>query len=270
MNNQLQIFKNEEFGEIRMVEVNGKPYAVGVDIARALEYSNPSKAVIQHCKGITKLGIPSEGGIQETNVIPEGDIYRLIIKAADQSKNLNIKAKAERFESWIFDEVLPTIRKHGAYMTPEKIEEVLMNPDTIIQLATALKKEQQRRLQAEKQIEEQRPKVLFADAVSTSKTSILVGELAKLLRQNGIDIGQNRLFRWLRANGYLGKSGENYNLPTQYAMDLGLFEIKKTVINNPDGSQRVTRTPKVTGKGQIYFINKFLSMNIKNKHKKEA
>ena len=258
MNNQLQIFTNEEFGEIRMVEVNGKPYAVGVDIARALEYSSPSKAVIQHCKGITKLGIPSEGGIQETNVIPEGDIYRLIIKAADQSKNLNIKAKAERFESWIFDEVLPTIRKHGAYMTPEKIEEVLMNPDTIIQLATTLKEEQQKRIQAERQLEEQKPKVIFADAVSTSRTSILVGELAKIMRQNGIDTGQNRLFQWLRDNGYLIKrKGTDYNMPTQYSMDLGLFEVKETVITHADGHTSISKTPKVTGKGQIYFINKF-------------
>ncbi len=258
MNNQLQIFTNEEFGEIRMVEVNGKPYAVGVDIARALEYSNPSKAVIQHCKGITKLGIPSEGGIQETNVIPEGDIYRLIIKAADQSKNLNIKAKAERFESWIFDEVLPTIRKHGAYMTPEKIEEVLMNPDTIIQLATALKEEQQRRLEAERQIEEQKPKVLFAEAWEVSEHSILVGEMAKLLARNGFEnMGQNRLFKWLRANGYLHKSGQQYNLPTQKSIELGIIEVKTRTITNPDGSVRVTKTPKITVKGQIYFLEKF-------------
>jgi len=261
MDNQLQIFKNEEFGEIRIVEVNGKPYAVGVDIARVLEYSNPSKAVIQHCKGITKLGIPSEGGIQETNVIPEGDIYRLIVKAADQSKNPRIKAKAERFERWIFDEVLPSIRKHGAYLTLEKIEEVLMNPDTIIQLATQLKEERQKRLEAEKQIEEQKPKVLFANAVMASKTSILVGELAKILRQNGIDIGQNRLFKWLRDNGYLIKrSGTDYNMPTQYSMDLGLFEVKETTITHSDGHISISKTPKVTGKGQLYFINKFKEM----------
>jgi anti-repressor protein len=261
MNNQLQIFKNNEFGEIRMIEVDGRPYAVGVDIARALEYSNPSKAVIQHCKGITKLGIPSEGGIQETNVIPEGDIYRLIVKAADQSKNPKIKAKAERFERWIFDEVLPSIRKHGAYMTDEVIEKVLTDPDTIIKLATQLKEERQKRLEAEKQIEEQKPKVLFANAVMASKTSILVGELAKILRQNGIDIGQNRLFKWLRDNGYLIKrSGTDYNMPTQYSMDLGLFEVKETTITHSDGHISISKTPKVTGKGQLYFINKFKEM----------
>ena len=252
MNKQLQIFKNEEFGEIRALEIEGEPWLVGRDVAKTLGYRDTSDALKKHVDVDDKMTLQiadSLGRLQDTYIINESGFYSLVLSSKLPT--------AKKFKRWVTHEVLPSIRKHGAYMTPEKIEEVLMNPDTIIQLATALKKEQQRRLQAEKQIEEQRPKVLFADAVSTSKTSILVGELAKLLRQNGIDIGQNRLFRWLRANGYLGKSGENYNLPTQYAMDLGLFEIKKTVINNPDGSQRVTRTPKVTGKGQIYFVNKF-------------
>lgn len=124
MKNQLQIFDNKEFGQVRMVEVDGKPYAVGVDVARALEYANASKAVIDHCKGITKLGIPSEGGIQETNLIPEGDIYRLITKAADQSKNLEIKAKAEKFEKWIFDEVIPELRRTGSYTVPNSLQAI--------------------------------------------------------------------------------------------------------------------------------------------------
>ena len=143
-------------------------------------------------------------------------------------------------------------------MTPQKIEEMLLNPDTIIQLATTLKQEQQARQRAEKQIEEQKPKVLFADAVTASHTSILVGELAKLLRQNGIDTGQNRLFEWLRNNGYLiRRKGTDYNMPTQYSMDLGLFEVKETSITHSDGHVSVSKTPKVTGKGQVYFINKF-------------
>ena len=169
------------------------------------------------------------------------------------------RKQGKQFKRWITHEVIPSIRKHGAYMTPETIEKVLSDPDTIIKLATTLKEERQKRLEAEKIIEQQKPKVLFAEAVETSESSVLVGELAKILRQNGIDIGRNRLFRWLRENGYLCKQrGENYNLPTQYSMNLGLFEIKKRIINNPDGSVRVTRTPKVTGKGQIYFVNKFL------------
>jgi prophage antirepressor-like protein len=137
--NELQIFKNKEFGDIRVIEIDGKPYAVGVDVARALDYASPSKAVIDHCKGITKLGIPSGGGIQETNVVPEGDIYRLVIKAADQSRNADIRAKAERFERWIFDEVLPSIRKVGMYATPETAKKLLENPDFLIEALTELK-----------------------------------------------------------------------------------------------------------------------------------
>ena len=138
---ELQVFSNQEFGDVRAVEVDGKPYVVGVDVARALDYANPSKAVIDHCKGISKLGIPSAGGIQEINVIPEGDIYRLIVKAADQSRNPDIKVRAERFERWVFDDVLPTIRRHGAYVTPTKLEELMNDPDAWIKVLTALKDE---------------------------------------------------------------------------------------------------------------------------------
>ncbi|MGG1249881.1 phage antirepressor KilAC domain-containing protein [Brevibacillus agri] len=259
---KLEIFNHPLFGDIRMVEVNGKPHFVGVDVARSLEYANPSKAVIDHCKGVSKLGIPSHGGLQETNVIPEGDVYRLIVKAADQSRNPEIKAKADQFERWIFDEVLPTVRKHGAYLTPEKLEEVLLNPDTLIRLATDLKTEREARIAAQKQIEADKPKVIFAEAVTTSKTSILVGELAKILKQNGIQIGQNRLFQWLRENGYLIKrKGTDYNMPTQKSMEMGLFEIKETSVTHSDGHITISKTPKVTGKGQVYFINKFKDGN---------
>jgi anti-repressor protein len=255
--NNIQIFRHELFGNIRFVEIDGRPYAVGVDVARALEYANPSKAVIDHCKGISKLGIPSHGGNQETNVIQHGDIYRLIVKAADQSKNIEIKQKAEKFERWIFDDVIPSISKHGAYMTSETIEKTLNDPDFIIRLATTLKEEQEERKRLQERMEKDRPKVIFAEALETSNSSILIGELAKLLKQNGIDVGQNRLFERLRFEGYLGRKGEYYNIPTQKSMELKLFEIKTRTINNPDGSVRVTKTTKVTGKGQIYFINKF-------------
>lgn len=256
--NQPQVFNHELFGEVRIVQVNEKTYFVGIDVARVLEYANPSKAVLDHCKGVSKLGIPSTGGVQETNVIPEGDVYRLIYKAADQSRNPTIKEKAENFEKWLFDEVLPTIRKHGTYMTSAKIEEVLLDPDTIIKIATALKQERSERQKLEIKMLADAPKVLFADSVSTSKTSILVGELAKILKQNGVDIGQNRLFGWLRDNGYLiRRQGTDYNMPTQRSMELELFEIKETTITHSDGHITVNKTPKVTGKGQIYFINKF-------------
>lgn len=143
-------------------------------------------------------------------------------------------------------------------MTPEKIKETLLNPDTIIKLATQLKQEQEQRKQLQTENDRMKPKALFADAVSTSNTSILIGQLAKILKQNGVDTGQNRLFAWMRANGYLGKRGDSYNKPTQKSMELGLMEVKERTVNNPDGSIRVTITTKVTGKGQQYFINKRL------------
>ena len=258
MKTSIQIFKNSRFGEVRVAEIDGKTYFVGSDVAKSLGYQNTSKALSDHCKGITKRYIPTNGGMQEMNVIPEGDIYRLAAKSELPG--------AEEFESWIFDEVLPSIRKHGGYLTPQAIEEALLNPDTLIQLATNLKEEQQKRFEAEqRQLELQavneamKPKVLFADAVATSDRSVLVSELAKILKQNGVDIGQNRLFIWLREHGYLCSKGEYYNQPTQKAMQLGLFEIKKTSITKPDGSVLVTCTTKVTGKGQIYFVNKLLT-----------
>lgn len=183
--------------------------------------------------------------------IPENIFYRLAMKAKNEA--------AEKFQAKIADEVIPSIRKHGAYMTPEKIEDVLLNPDTIIQLAQNLKAEQEKRRALESKVEADKPKVLFADAVATAHTSILIGELAKLLKQNGVDIGQNRLFEWLRQNGYLiRRQGSDYNMPTQRAMDLGLFEIKETTITHADGHIHVNKTPKVTGKGQAYIINLFL------------
>lgn len=176
---------------------------------------------------------------------------------------------AEKFQDWVCDEVLPSIRKHGAYMTQETLKKALTSPDFLIQLATNLKEEKQKRIEAEQKAEiaEQKfqkdaPKVLFADAVSTSQRSCLVAELAKILQQNGVNIGQNRLFSWMRENGYLCQKGDYYNQPTQKAMKLGLFELKKTSITKPDGSVLVTTTTKVTGKGQIYFVDKFLGKDV--------
>lgn len=175
------------------------------------------------------------------------------------------KPEAKQFRKWVTSEVLPSIRKHGAYMTQETLEKALTSPDFLIQLATNLKEEQQKRIEAEKkaevaekQIEQDAPKVLFANAVATSQRSCLVAELAKILQQNGVNIGQNRLFAWMRENGYLCSKGQYYNQPTQKAMDLGLFELKQTTINKPDGSILVSTTTKVTGKGQVYFVDRFL------------
>lgn len=183
--------------------------------------------------------------------ISEPQFYTLAIKADNST--------ARKFQHWVTSEVLPAIRKHGAYMTPQTIEKALLDPDTIINLATQLKQEQEQRKQLQTENDQMRPKALFADAVSTSNTSILIGQLAKILKQNGVDTGQNRLFAWMRANGYLGKRGDSYNKPTQKSMELGLMEVKERTVNNPDGSIRVTITTKVTGKGQQYFINKFLN-----------
>ena len=229
---------------MRTITENGNTLFCGSDVAKALGYVNPSKALNDHCRGITKRDTPTSSGVQTMSFIPEGDVYRLITHSKLPT--------AEKFERWVFDEVLPTVRQTGAYMTPETIEKVLMNPDTIISLATQLKELQTK-------VEKDKPKVLFADAVAASHTSILIGDLAKLIRQNGVEVGQNRLFQWLRDNGYLCSTGERYNLPTQKSMELKLFEVKETTISNPDGSIRITRTTKVTGKGQAYFVNKFLA-----------
>lgn len=246
----LQIFKND-CGEIRIVEENGKVWFCGSDVATALGYSNTRKALADHCKGVTKRDTLTNGGVQSLSFIPEGDVYRLITHSKLPS--------AQKFESWVFDEVIPSIHKHGAYMTGETLEKALTSPDFLIELATKLKEEQAKRIELENKIEEDKPRVLFAQAVETSKSTILVGDLAKILRQNGVDIGQRRLFDWLRDNGYLMKAGSSRNLPTQSAMEAGLFEIKESTVNNPDGSIRINKTTKVTGKGQTYFVNKFLA-----------
>lgn len=191
----------------------------------------------------------------ENDFIPENIFYRLAMKAKNET--------AEKFQAKVADEIIPSIRKHGAYMTPQKIEEVLLNPDTIIKLATDLKAEREHRMALETKIEQDKPKTIFADAVSSSKTSILIGDMAKLLRQNGIEIGQKRLFDWLRNNGYLIKrKGSDWNMPTQRSVEMGLFEIKESTHLDGNGCNITTKTSKVTGKGQVYFINKFLKATV--------
>lgn len=253
----LKIFKNSEFGEIRIVPINNEPWFVGKDVAAILGYENTRKAIISHVDEDDKKILKSQNGTLENmpnrglQIINESGLYSLILSSKLPT--------AKRFKRWVTSEVLPAIRRHGAYLTEEKVEEILTNPDTIIKLATQLKEEREARKQAEQLIEAQKPKVIFAEAVSASKTSILVGELAKILRGNGIPIGQRRFFQWLRENGYLIKrKGTDYNMPTQRSMELGLFEIKEGSYVNGDGVNVITKTPKITGKGQNYFINKFL------------
>lgn len=250
--NNIKIFENPIFGKVRTTEINGEPYFAGRDVAQALGYSNVRDALSKHVdpedKGVAKCDTP--GGKQEITVINESGVYALVFGSK--------LPKAKEFKHWVTSEILPSIRRHGAYMTDDILAKTIENPDFLINLLTEMKEEKQRRIAAEDKIKADRSKVLFAESVEVSKGSILVGDLAKLIKQNGYEIGQKRLFEWLRTNGYLMKSGNSYNMPTQYAMELGLFEVKEHVINNPDGSVRVTRTPKVTGKGQRYFINKFL------------
>ena len=188
--------------------------------------------------------------VGEDDFLPENMVYRLGFKASNET--------AQKFQAILADEVLPAIRKHGAYLTEQKVEEILTNPDTIIKLATQLKQEMEARKQAENLNEQNKPKVLFADSVSVADDAILIGALAKLIKQNGVDIGQNRLFQKLRDMGYLIKNGQDKNMPTQRAMNMKLFRVKERTVGNPDGSVRTTRTTLVTGKGQIYFINLFL------------
>lgn len=188
--------------------------------------------------------------VGEDDFLPENMVYRLGFKASNEA--------AQKFQAVLADEVLPAIRKHGAYMTEETLEKAITSPDFLIKLATNLKEEKEKRLEAERQIEADRPKVTFANAVNVSKDGMLLGMLAKLLHQNGVDIGQKRLFQWMRDKGYLMKNGTDKNMPTQKARELGLFKVKERAIDNPDGSVRLTRTTLVTGKGQEYFINKFL------------
>lgn len=240
--NDLQIFSSPEFGELRTIEEGDKIYFVASDAAKMLGYAKPSNAISTHCKGALKRGIPTCGGIQQMNVISEGDLYRLIVHSELPS--------AEKFESWVFDEVLPAIRKTGGYHIPQTPAE---------QMAQGLLAAQKLLAEKDKRIEEMRPKEIFADAVTASETSILVGGLAKLIKQQGIDIGQKRLFAWMRENGFLIKHGTEKNMPTQRAMDMKLFEVKEGSYVDGNGVNRITRTTKVTGKGQVYFVNRFLS-----------
>ena len=253
MNTNLQTWSYEN-SEIRTVEKDGEPWFVGKDVAAVLGYANASKAIQDHVDAEDKLNNDSLLSLGQRGgwLINESGLYSLILS----SKMPN----AKKFKRWVTSVVLPSIRKHGAYMTDQTLEQALTSPDFLIQLATQLKEEKEQRKQLEAKVEQDKPKVLFADSVSASKSSILVGELAKILKQNGVDTGQFRLFAWLRENGYLIKrEGSDYNMPTQKSAEMGLFEVKQTVITHSDGHITTNKTPKVTGKGQVYFVNKFMN-----------
>lgn len=254
--NEMKVFYNAECGKLRTLNRDGEPWFVGKDVATALGYKDSVNALKSHVSEEDKGGwrIATQYGEREAVIINESGLYSLILSSKLDS--------ARRFKRWVTAEVLPSIRKSGGYIAGQ--DEM---SDTEL-LARALLVAQRQIEQRNAQIAEMQPKALFADAVAASHTSILIGELAKILKQNGVDIGQTRLFETLRQQGYLiRRNGTDYNSPTQKAMELGLFEVKESTVGNPDGSVRVTRTTKVTGKGQQYFINKFLKGKCSDGHK---
>ena len=255
---ELKIFDNEEFGEVRTSIIDDEPYFALNDVCRILDIKNSRQAKTRlNDKGVITNDILTNGGTQRADFINESNLYKLVFQSR--------KPEAERFADWVTSEVLPAIRKHGAYMTDGVIARTLSDPDYLIMLATNLKEEKAKRALAEAQIERNKPKVLFADTVTASNKSCLIGELAKMISQEAIrtgkaqkKIGQNNLFAWLRNNGYLCKAGERKNQPKQVYIEQGLFEMKKGSYVDSSGANVMTTTTKVTGKGQIYFVNKFL------------
>lgn len=249
--NDVTIF-NFDGADFRVIIRDGQPWFVAKDVLGVLDLNNVTNALRNLDEDERGLQILNTlGGPQEMTVITESGLYALIMRSN--------KPEARRFRKWVTSEVLPTIRKHGAYATPQTIESIISDPGNAIRLLQALKEEQERSAALRKQAEIDAPKALFADAVSASDTCILVGELAKILRQNGVKIGQNRLFEQMRNDGWLMKSGDSRNMPTQKAMEMALFEIKERTIQNPDGSVRITKTTKITGKRQIYLTNYYIN-----------
>lgn len=239
--------------EVRTVTISDTPYFVGKDVTDILGYQNPSKALADHVDPEDKLNNKTLASLGQRGgwLINESGLYSLILSSK--------LPQAREFKRWVTSEVLPTIRKNGMFAT----DELLDNPDFAIATLQRLKEEREAKKLLEAKIEADRPKVLFAEAVSASHTSILVGELAKLLKQNGVDIGATRLFSWLRAHGYLIKrNGRDWNMPTQKSVEMGLIRVKETSITHADGHITVSKTPLVTGKGQQYFINKFLNQEL--------
>lgn len=248
--NNIEIFRNEEFGKVRIIELNDKPYFMASDIAKALGYSRPNDAISSHCRGTVKCSIPISGKMQDVNFIAEGDVYRLIVKSKLPS--------AEKFEKWVFDDVLPSIRKNGVYMTQKTLEKALESPDFLIELATKLKEEKEARKLAEEKIEQQQPLVNFANKVSKCSNSISMGKMAKLLSDENIKVGRNTLFSWMRQKKILMKD----NIPYQKYIDSGYFEVKESTFETPYGLKSQLTT-LVTGKGQIYITEK-LRADVKN------
>lgn len=254
---QPEVFSNSEY-RVRTLGTPQQPLFCAADVCAALGYANGRKAVADHCEegDVTKRDTPTTSGIQSMTYVNESGLYALIF-----SSKLDT---AKQFKHWVTSEVLPSIRRHGAYATPQTIDSIIADPENGIKLLTALKQEREQRQLAESKValleevtKEQAPKVIFADAVAGSTNSILIGELAKILRQNNVEMGEKRLFQWLRDNGYLGTTGDRYNIPNQRYIEMGLFTLKTNTFS-VNGTMQTRNTTKVTGKGQQYFINKFI------------
>lgn len=249
---EIKIFNNPSFGNVRVAGSEDNPLFCLADVCKALDLQ-PSAVMRRLDDGVISNNPITDnlGRQQVANFVNEDGLYDVILDSR--------KPEAKQFRKWITSEVLPTIRKHGAYMTDNIIEKTLSDPDYLIQLATTLKQERQQRIEAERKVAEAQPAVTFTQAVSGSASSCLIGELAKLIDQNGYPMGERRLFRWLREKGYLGTKGERYNIPNQRYIEQGLFELKKGTRSGNNGVMHTTITSKVTGKGQVYFVNKFLT-----------
>lgn len=260
--NGIQIFENPEFGKVRALTIDGEPWFVGRDVAAVLGYAKPENALAAHVDNEDKNTTLIQGGNRGNptmTIINESGLYALILSSK--------LPKAREFKRWVTSEVLPSIRSHGAYLTPETLEAALLNPDTLIKLATELKSEREARLALaadnaalSAQIALDAPKVRYADAVSGAAGGMLIREFCKFLKGNGKDIGEKRMFTDLRARGFLIKAkGRDYNKPTQRAMDMGLFTIRETAVEKPSGRVDTYTTPLLTGKGRQYFADLYLS-----------
>lgn len=250
--NKIKVFQNAQFGAVRTVIVDGEPWFVSADVCRALELGNSRQAVARLSddeKNNTVISNDTPGNPNVT-IVSEPGLYALVLGSR--------KPEAAAFKRWITHDVIPDIRKHGLYATPETVAAMLGDPDTMIAVLTEYKRERAERIRLTEQAKKDAPKVLFADSVTASDGAILIGELAKLLKQNGYPSGQNRLFETLRKEGYLiSRKGTDYNMPTQRSMEMGLFTIKETAITHSDGHVTISKTTKVTGKGQVYYVNHF-------------
>lgn len=258
--NDIQVFNSPQFGEVRTAGTAQEPIFCAADICRALGYSNGRKAISDHCDegDVTKRDTPTSSGVQSMTFVNESGMYSLIFGSKLES--------AKQFKKWVTSDVLPSIRKHGMYATEATVESMLNDPENAILMLQAYQKERKERLAAQQQVEkleaqaiEDKPKIIYADAVKGSTSSCLIGELAKMIAQNGYPIGEKRLFQWMRENHYLCSYGERFNQPYQQYIEQGLFTMKQNVFS-VDGEMRTRNTTKVTGKGQIYFINKFIGV----------